>query len=679
MAITFNELLPDLTDAVIIDIEADSLKPTRIWCVVCRELDTGRVVRFYPRKGITNDHVEFKEEFLAYRRTKRFFVGHNIVQYDAPAINKLLLDDPADKIKPSQVLDTLICSRLFRFDQCHPEMVAAFHLRGWDTRQGGHSLAAWGARLGVPKTDFHDFSQFSMDQLAYCVQDTAVNLGVFNVLVKEKKLYQISDQSIRIEQDVAHMLAVQEAYGCTLDVAQAESLLRETTELMDVYMVRLREAFPQRLVEWRTFTPAITKSGEMKKVHREWLLNNQHRQNPDGSYTLLQLEEPFNPKSGKQLAERLLALGWRPSKFTPTGAASTATPDIQTAIIQLKDKVPEVAVLEKYNIIFDRRNKAEKWLRLVAEAGDGRIHGKVWHIGCWTHRCSHTDDNMANVPSVELGKDKKPLYSISGNFGFECRNSWTVSDKEKLVMVGCDASGIQLRALSHYMGDPAYIKQLLEGDIHVVNQLAAGIHDRPTAKTFIYAWLLGAGDEKIGQIVGVKDEEIDDILTKNSTETKRCIEMLKRKGIKAYRLTVATILKGRRTKQKFLESLPYLKHFRTVVIPEAAAKGWMRGLDGRTFHIPNEHLAMAAYLQGFEAVIMKWAMRHYQQELRKLQIPFKQLLFVHDEFQIETPEEFGSIVGKTVVDSIKWAGVELGSLCPLDGEFRVGKSWAECH
>jgi DNA polymerase-1 len=464
-----------------------------------------------------------------------------------------------------------------------------------------------------------------------------------------------------------------------LDTKQAKELLETTTGLQDEYLSKLREAFPRRLVERNTFTPKITKSGEMNKVQKNWLLNYQHKQNDDGSYTLYEYEEEFNPKSGKQLAARLIELGWVPLKFTPTGQPSTKTEDITSAIDQLKAKVPAVAVLEKYNIIFDRRNKAEKWLKLVSEAGDGKIHGKVWHIGAWTHRCSHTDDNMANVPSVEYNDDKTPKKGLDGNFGYECRNCWTVSDPSTMTMVGVDAEGIQLRALAHYMNDPEYIKQLLEGDIHVVNQKAAGIKTRPTAKTFIYAWLLGAGDPKIGVIVGVDEDEIDAILSQSANETKRCIAMLKKKGLRAFKKSVAIVLKGRRTKKKFLDSLPHLKHFKEVVIPEAAAKGWMHGLDGRVFHIPSEHLAMAAYLQGFEAVVMKWAMKKWNTILKKKGIPFKQLLMVHDEWVIETPTEYKEIVGKVVADSIEWAGKLLGSNCPLAGKAQYGKSWADCH
>jgi DNA polymerase I-like protein with 3'-5' exonuclease and polymerase domains len=70
------------------------------------------------------------------------------------------------------------------------------------------------------------------------------------------------------------------------------------------------------------------------------------------------------------------------------------------------------------------------------------------------------------------------------------------------VLVGCDASSLELRCLAHYMRDDDYTKEVVEGDIHTANQKAAGLETRDQAKTFIYAFIYGAGAAKIGSIVG---------------------------------------------------------------------------------------------------------------------------------------------------------------------------------
>jgi hypothetical protein len=230
------------------------------------------------------------------------------------------------------------------------------------------------------------------------------------------------------------------------------------------------------------------------------------------------------------------------------------------------------------------------------------------------------------------------------------------------------------------------ILEVCTGDIHTVNQKAAGIHDRPTAKTFIYAWLLGSGDEKIGQIVGVRPEEHEGLMSYGRTNKQYgrellhyYIEKIRKDGRLATKSTVLYCLKGHRTKAEFLDKIPALKHFRNVVIPESAKRGYVVGLDGRKIWVPSEHLTMGAYLQGYEAVIMKAAICCFHDELRKKNIPFKQVVFVHDEVQIECRPEHAHAVGQAVVNGIKKAAKIFKSNCPLDGEYKIGNSWAETH
>jgi hypothetical protein len=260
------------------------------------------------------------------------------------------------------------------------------------------------------------------------------------------------------------------------------------------------------------------------------------------------------------------------------------------------------------------------------------------------------------------------------------------------------------------MNDKAYIAQLVKGDIHVVNQKAAGITPtkdmsaRDIAKRFIYAWLLGAGDHKVGIIVGVSKEEYKELFdkakkiqrynryTKHELDSRGLAilgdkdnllwytcDKLREEGRSADEHTVAQILKGFFTKRQFLESLPSLRRLKEYDIKGAANLGYMIGLDGRKIWVPSEHLAMGAYLQGFEAVVMKKAYLLAFTKLKSLGIPFGFCAIVHDEMQVECPPEEAQRVGKILSDSIAEAGESLGSRCPLVGEFRVGSSWGETH
>jgi DNA polymerase-1 len=615
------------------------------------------------------------------------------------------------------VTDTLVLSKLFRPVTPPNGLIAGSKKdpkssKYADNRIGGHSLEAWGKRMGFPKQDFNDWSHFSNKMLEYCVNDVELGCHIWKYLLKEQSgevdPYYLSEKtskpvpfsplSIKIEHKVAYLLQRQQMNGFLLDVEAAKKLRDDTEGMLNEMNKSIAKYFPpirKRVCEW---SPKLKKDGTLTATSKR-ILNTKDLSpsvtslkssiiNPDGSvliywsmYDIYETQE-FNPRSGQQIADRLLKLGWQPKKFTPTGQPSTDKETLSSAVRELKEEHPEVAFLESYNLVAYNNDKAKKWLEIKQD--DNRVYGRINHMGASTHRCTHSDDNMANIASVVLDSDGHPRTGLSGNFGYDCRSCWSVPDGK--VLVGADASGIQLRALAHYMNDEAYTKHLLEGDIHTVNQKAAGIKDRPTSKTFIYAWLLGAGDLKTGEIVGVSQDEYNELFAfardkklYGSNLLDITVDRLKKNNMAVTKKVVAQSIKGFRTKEKFLNSTPSLKRLRTKEIPEATRRGYLVGLDGRKLWIPSEHLAMSMYLQGFEAVIMKTAINFYHTFLEQKNIPFKQVAFVHDEVQIETLPEHADIVGKTVVDSIKLAGEFFKTKCPLDGEYKVGHNWAETH
>jgi DNA polymerase I len=681
--------------SLLIDYEYNNMssaKATKVWCAAAIDLQTLKRYSWRP-KGIGPDafHVDWEEEHVEFLKQYDHFVGHHFWGAEAKIMSNIF----GITLRTDQVTDTLVLSRTLRPVSPQVERFGEFQRKGWDNRVGGHSLEAWGQRLGYPKIEFDKFDEFTEPMLTYCERDVEVNLRMLDKLNEEIAQFGFSEDSLRIEHESSRILCEQSFAGFTLEKTRAKKLVEDTDKLLQEYKDELFKIFPPKKKLIEVYTAKTTKAGEMTAAGKKKLLRQMHEDNGDGTYNIYTMQE-FNPDSPAQVGDRLVDLGWNPRKYTATGQPSTSKDVIGEAIEQLAERYPEVEVLRKYNIVGDRNQKARKWLDLAVD--DGRVHGKVNHVGPWTHRCSHFDDNMANISRVKLNKENKPLEGLAGDYGWDSRHCWIARDGWKLV--GVDAAGIQLRALAHYMGDEDYIKQVCEGDIHVVNQKAAGIKDRPTSKTFIYAWLLGAGDEKIGLIVGAPVEEHEALFARAQSEFRWnkwrhkdkkegrgqfdtllhwVADKLRSDGRVADRQTVATILKGHFTKRQFLEALPPLAKFRTEVIPSAASDGYMLGLDGRKIWVPSEHLAMGAYLQGFEAVIMKWAMHLYHAKLQSEGVPFQQVAFVHDEFQIETPPEYADKVGNTVVWSIEEAGRLLKSKCPLTGEFRVGTSWAETH
>jgi DNA polymerase I-like protein with 3'-5' exonuclease and polymerase domains len=547
---------------IVLDIETNSTHD-KIWCVVTRDIDTDDVMWWYDDPALQT-YINEADQVIT----------HNGIFFDFPVLKKVW----GITVKKSQVVDTLVLSRLY-----NPSL------------EDGHSLAAWGNRLGFPKGDFKDFDGGLTDEmLQYCIQDTKVTAELYKHLTKEME-NGYSKASIDLEHEVAIIIAEQERNGFKLNEASALSLLAELKTKLDIIQVAMQDLFPPRVESGRTHKT----SGKPLK----------------------DIVEPFNPGSRQQIAERLQEKGWKPKKRTEKGSVI-----VDEEVLASLD-YPEAKALAEYMMLQKRIAQITSWLDAVG--ADGRVHGRVITNGAVTGRMTHMSPNMAQVPN-------------SGSpYGHECRDLWTVEKGYKLV--GIDASGLELRMLAHYMNDDAYTHEVVSGDIHTANQTAAGLQTRNQAKTFIYAFLYGAGSAKIGSIVGGSAKE------------------------------------GQKLIDSFLRNTPRLKALREKVARIYSTKGWLQGLDGRKLLVRAEHSALNTLLQGAGAIVMKQAVVILHKKLRKSKIDFKFVVNCHDEWQIETTPESAELVGKLGVDSIKEAGIMLNMRCPLDGEYKVGNSWKETH
>ena len=321
----------------------------------------------------------------------------------------------------------------------------------------------------------------------------------------------------------------------------------------------------------------------------------------------------------------------------------------ETNLATLPDTAPEEAkLLTKWLTLEGRRSSLAEWLGCVDDK-DSRIHGKFWHIGAWTHRMSHSNPNQANIMSTFHGTPKNAVEEVKDKYDGRLRELWTTDG----YLVGADASGIQLRILAHYMKSQEYVEAIVSGDskletdIHNLNKKALGplCRDRDTAKTFIYAFLLGAGYPKIAEILGCS--------TANAT------------------VAVAN----------FLAALPGLKRVKEGTIKRDASRGYFIGLDGRKVLCDSEHLMLAGYLQNGEAVVMKHATVLWTRKATEAGIPYRLVDLVHDEWQVEClgSYEDATKLGELMVESLREVGHDLGLFCPLDGEFKIGKNWKETH
>jgi DNA polymerase I-like protein with 3'-5' exonuclease and polymerase domains len=570
---------------ILLDIETNT-QHNQVWVVVTKDIDTGEIKVWKQAKPL-----------VEYLKDTTLIVAHNGINFDFPLLNKLW----GTKIHGNQVFDTLTVSRLL-----DPSL------------ENGHSLEAWGERLGLQKIDyrtvwlwmtnrsekdtpklleFDEPHEALMDH--YCVRDVEVLEVLYHHLVKELKDKEFSDQSVELEHKVAAIISKQEKNGFKLDQVYATNLLVDIQGKLDGIYEQMQQRWPPVTLE-----RISEKTGKRLK---------------DSIVT-------FNPGSRQQIAEKLIELGWKPTKKTEKGQVIVD----ESVLSELK--YPEAKLILDYLLLQKRISQIKSWFDCVGS--DGRVHGRVITNGAVTGRMTHSSPNMAQIPN-------------SGSlYGPECRECWTVDDG--YVLVGADASGLELRMLAHYMKDDEYVKTVVEGsskdgtDVHTKNQKAAGLQTRDQAKTFIYGFLYGAGPAKIGAIVGGSAKD------------------------------------GQRLINSFLKATPSLQRLRDTVA-KYASKGFVPGLDGRKIWVRSEHSALNSLLQGAGAIVMKQALVLLEKDIRVNKLRARFVANVHDEWQIECHPDDAQAVGKLAVASIKAAGEHFNLRCPLDGEYKIGKSWRQTH
>ena len=490
---------------------------------------------------------------------------HNGISFDAPLLNKFTGSD----IKVNQIEDTLIKSQLYN-----------------PIREGGHSLKAWGQFFGNHKGDFSDFDYYTPEMLRYCYTDTSVTMEVVDYLNEEGKKF--SSKSYELECRVRSIVDKQQTNGFAFDIANGMMLEARLTDELNQLEEKAQEIFPPTILEMKTKTKEI----------------------------------PFNIASRKQIAERLMEKGWKPTVKTDKGNIT-----VNESVLDTID-LPEAKMFSRYFLLQKRTGLLKAWIKACSDKD--RVHGRVMTLKTITGRMAHYGPNMAQVPAV---------YSP---YGKECRELWTVSNTDTHQLVGTDASGLELRCLAHYMNDAKFTNEVLTGDVHTANMKAAGLSNRDQAKTFIYAFLYGAGPAKIGSVVGGSASD------------------------------------GRNLIAKFLKNMPALNKLRKD-IGAVAASGTIRGLDGRMLHIRHEHAALNTLLQGAGAVVCKRWLVEMDRMIWEHGLDAKLVASVHDEYQFEVAKPDIESFTKITKEAMYTTQKILDFKCDLDSDFKVGNNWAETH
>ena len=591
----------------------------KIHCISVLSEDDGKCVSF------SGNSIR---EGISYLVQHDEVVGHNIISFDIPAIKKL-----HPTINFPTVRDTLVMASAMFGDVRATDLQKPQFPRELIGRQ---SLKAWGVRLGVLKGDYGDTTDWSVctrEMIDYCEQDVAVTYQLYQHLMSAEP----SETMIKIEHKFAELMRMQEVHGWKFDTAGCRALTKEIMQRRADLEKQLQEAFPPKEVP--TKTPVWkTEDGKIWKTKKQAVEAGYKPANvkKDGFTTKKVL---FNPASRDQIAERLTEkYGWKPKLFTSSGK-----PKIDETVLKGIGK-PEAEILFQYLLCIKRLGQVaegqEAWLKL---ADDGVMRGQVVTNGTVTGRCSHRHPNVAQVPAV------------GAEYGKECRALFGARTGYKLV--GFDASGLELRCLGHYLtpyDNGAYAKEVIDGDIHTLNQKAAGLSTRSEAKRFIYAYLYGCGDQLLGEMIGGGSKE------------------------------------GGQLRKRFLSKLPALNNLIKDVKKVAEGQKYLKAIDGRRLHVRSSHSALNLLLQSCGAIVMKTTSCYLFYNLTNARyvngyvnwVHGKDFAFVgniHDEIQAEVIEGREDEYGKIAERSIKQAGDYLKFRCRLDGEYKVGNNWAETH
>ena len=429
---------------LVFDLESDGLYDvvTKIHCIVIHDITAKQTFAYGP------DRIA---DAIAHLATADVLIGHNVIFYDIPVLQKL-----HSFVSKARIVDTLICTRLIWPKEKLYDLDLEQYPQVPKNLRGSASLKAWGWRLADNKINFKDFSEYSEEMLEYCIQDVNVTTKLWKHISKEN----YPEPSLKLEHDFALAINKQIRAGVPFDVDACLDLVDDLRAKETQLETQLKEIFPP--IEHRTwFTPKV---------------NNKTRGYVKGVPFEKVRREEFNPGSREQIANRLRSkYGWQPEKTTEKG-----NPVLNDEVLE-QLPYPEAKPLAEYMLLKKRLGQIadgnNAWLKLVNN-DSGRMHGDVVTNGCVTGRCAHRYPNMGQVPAG---------YSP---YGKECRSLFHAP--EGWDMIGIDAKALELRCLAGYLalwddGEYARVVTDPEIDIHEYNREKFGVATRDISKRLLYA------------------------------------------------------------------------------------------------------------------------------------------------------------------------------------------------
>lgn len=601
-----------------IDIEGDGLPSTRVWCLVAINVMTQETYRL-------TTYEDIKAFIESKRKAGCKFIGHNIIGYDAPTLNRLC----GTSLTISDLIDTMLMSMLYS-----PSI------------QDGHSLGAWGTRLRFPKTDFSDFSRFTPQMLNYCWNDTELCRRVYFALVGRMTKAKFTNDGIEIEHRSWQLIEIQKKNGFHFNIQEAHVLLNRIRTAEDDLKQEIYKYWPPELKIVKEYKQAFKKDGSKTKALLEHevqfpridVLN-------DGGYKAWDYVE-FNIGSPQQRVQKLLEAGWKclPDELTDAGNPSpTKKGKLVPSLVKFVEDSgkEEIKLIAQWIEVNARGNMVNTWIEAYNE-NTRAIHGDLWLAN--TLRYKHSKPNSANIPGVRTDKEGHAVLGREGAFTYEARDLWGTRDPDNRRMVGVDAKGIQLRVLAHHLNNKQFMEAVLDGDPHSYNQEIGGFASRSVAKTFIYAFLLGCGDAKAGQIIGGSTKD------------------------------------GREVKGRFINNFPGLKGLLDDLEGQINRTGRIILCDGTPLIVTSPHTRLGYLLQGDENRIMKKAAILVHNEVRRRKLDVLKVGDIHDEWQNDVlNEHVDEFANDVCPKGFRASGEFFNYRVPIDCDAKVGLTWAQTH
>ena len=351
---------------------------------------------------------------------------------------------------------------------------------------------------------------------------------------------------IKLEMDLATLMAQQEASGFRFDRTAAERVKSELMGEVDEIESKIKSRYIY--VPGKVFTP---KRKNATKGHHA------------GAPMTHLLE--FNPTSRQHIAWALQ--NFRQARFTKV--TDTGKPKVDEATLsEMRDIALQQGstLLQEECEMFIRLLTLQKWLGQLSEGANSWLN-TIEEDGCIHHSCTlatqtgrnaHRGPNLGQVVSAPWARQ---LFVPHPG----------------MVMVGADLEGLELRCLGHYLSvydDGNFASVVLNGDIHQQNADRVGV-TRKEVKTITYAFIYGAGDAKLGHSLS---PHLSDAQKKTL---------------------------GGDLRRKFLDAIPGLEPLIDAVKLKVRSAGRLRGLDGRPIFCKAEHASLNYLLQSAGAILSK--------------------------------------------------------------------------